>query len=60
MSVSVSEIRPGRRSKLTLEVRMTIRRRVQEWKGRRAEIYGLLAREHHVAAITIQRVYLGY
>lgn len=50
----------GRRSKLTLEVRMAIRRRVQEWKGRRHVIYDLLAKEHKVAAITIQRVYLGY
>ncbi len=39
---------------------MAIRRRVQEWKGRRKVIYGLLAKEHNVAPITIQRVYLGY
>jgi hypothetical protein len=50
----------GRRSKLTLEVRMLIRRRVQAWKGRRGVIYAALARENNVAPITIQRAYLGY
>lgn len=39
---------------------MAIRRRVQEWKGRRGVIYALLAQEHCVSSITIQRVYLGY
>lgn len=39
---------------------MAIRRRVQEWKGRRKEIYSQLAKEHAVAVVTIQRVYLGY
>ena len=50
----------GRPSKLSLELKMSIRRRVQEWKGRRGEIYSLLAKETGVSRITIQRVYLGY
>lgn len=50
----------GRPSKLTLEVKMLIRRRVQEWKGRRGDIYGVLAKETGVSRVTIQRVYLGY
>ena len=50
----------GRPSKLTLEIKMSIRRRVQEWKGRRGEIYALLAKETGVSRVTIQRVYLGY
>lgn len=51
---------PGRPSKLSLEIRMAIRRRVQEWKGRRQVIYDALAKENNVAAITIKRIYLGY
>jgi len=39
---------------------MSIRRRVKEWKGRRGEIYALLAKETGVSRVTIQRVYLGY
>lgn len=50
----------GRPSKLSLEIRMSIRRRVQEWKGRRGVIYDLLAKETGVSRVTIQRVYLGY
>lgn len=52
--------RRGRPSKLTLELKMVVRRRVQEWKGRRGEIYTLLAKEIGVSRVTIQRVYLGY
>lgn len=50
----------GRPNKLSLEARMGVRRRVQEWKGRRGVIYALLAKELGVAKITVQRVYLGY
>lgn len=56
----VLNVTRGRPSKLTLEIKMSIRRRVQEWKGRRGVIYALLAKENGVAPVTIQRVYLGY
>jgi hypothetical protein len=56
----MTDARIGRPSKLTLEVKMAIRRRVQDWKGRRKVIYLQLAKEHAVAPVTIQRVYLGY
>lgn len=51
---------PGRPSKLSLDIRMAIRRRVQEWKGQRQVIYAALAKENNVATITIKRIYLGY
>jgi hypothetical protein len=50
----------GRPNKLSLQVRMAIRRRVQEWKGRKRQIYDALAAEHSVAAVTIRRIYNGH
>jgi DNA-binding XRE family transcriptional regulator len=50
----------GRPSKLSLELKMSIRRRVQEWKGRRGVIYDTLAKETGVSRVTIQRIFLGY